>query len=431
MSQYQDKFLVIGAGFSGLGMAAAMQRSGIPFDIVEANDDVGGNWYNGVYETVHIISSRKTTEYKDFPMPSDWPDFPSGAQMISYLRSYADHYNLKEKTLFNTKVSRVTKADDDRWRVTLSNGESRVYRGVVVCSGHHWDRRMPQYPGEFSGQMIHSKDFKSNSQLQGKRVLVIGGGNSACDVAVEAGRVGVSSSISLRRGYWFLPKTLLGKPMVEIFQPWMPIWFQRGLLRAAVRVTIGEYKDYGLPQPDHKLYEHHPTVNSELLYALRHGRVKPRPDIARFDGEFVEFIDGTREAFDLIVAATGFHMSVPFVDGDVFLYKDNVPQLIASCIPIHHKNIFFFGFSQPRYGAGPLISLGAESICTIIKTQPRLKHPIGSVMVALGQRPPKSLLQDPFRLMQQIKAGQFIIPKLPLLEPYLMRAKQTREANPT
>jgi hypothetical protein len=423
MTDYSTKHLIIGAGFSGLGVAAAMVRAQLPFEVIEADDDLGGNWYHGVYNTVHIISSRKTTEYKDFPMPTGWSDFPSGAQMIEYLRSYADHWGLRSFITFGIKVERVAPAPNDRWSVTLSNGETRIYGGVVVSTGHHWDKRMPSYPGTFAGELIHSKDYKSNEQLAHKRVLVIGGGNSACDIAVEASRVGKASYISLRRGYWFLPKTFFGKPLPEIITPWMPVWFQRPFIKAMTRIIIGRYEDYGLPRPDHQLYEHHPTINSELLYALRHGKIFPKPDIKQYSGNTVEFVDGTRADFDLIVAATGYHMSVPILAEGVVQFKEGIPQVVGGCFPREYKNLYLFGYGQPRYGAGPLITLGAEALALIIKTQPQLKHPIGALLAAMGQKPLKSLLQDPFQLMRQIKTGSFIVSRLSMLEPYLMKNK--------
>ena len=96
------------ASFSGV--MAAFSRHGIPFDGSEADDQLGGNWYHGVYETVHIISSRKTTQYTDYPMPATYPDFPSAAQMLTYLHSYADHYRLQEHIEYNTNVRLVAPA---------------------------------------------------------------------------------------------------------------------------------------------------------------------------------------------------------------------------------------------------------------------------------------------------------------------------------
>src|SRR5262249_31960454 len=200
------------AGFCGLGVGAAFKRNGIDFEQFEATDAIGGNWSHGVYETVHIISSRKTTEYADFPMPSTWPDFPSASQMLEYLNAYADHHGLRPHIRLSTRVTRVApeNTEAETWRVAWETADGtqgeRVYDGVIVCNGHHWSCRMPRYPGTFTGELLHSKHYKRPAQLEGKRVLVIGGGNSACDIAVEAARFARSAHISMRRGYWFMPK---------------------------------------------------------------------------------------------------------------------------------------------------------------------------------------------------------------------------------
>ncbi len=417
----EQRYCIIGGGFSGLGVAAAMSSHGIPFDLLEADDDVGGNWYHGVYETAHIISSKKTTEYSDYPMPDDYPDFPSAAQMLAYLRDYCDRMAIREHVQLRTFVEHVRPAPGDAWEVSLRGGETRRYRGVVICNGHHWDKRIPTYPGTFTGELIHSKDYKSPDLLRGRRVLVIGGGNSACDVAVEAARFAACSHISLRRGYWFLPKTLLGVPTVEYLRPFFPLWAQRLFIRALVRIVFGRYERYGLPRPDHKIFERHPTLNSQLLYFIKHGRIRPERDIARYDGRIVEFTDGRRQEFDLIVAATGFHVSLPMLDADVLEWKDGYPQLIEGIFPPNHKNLYVFGLGQPRYGAGPLISAGSDLLCRIVKTQPALRHPIGRILQRLGRTAPDTWLKDPIKVLRGIETSKRIVPRLPQLESLLVR----------
>ncbi|MBX3214812.1 MAG: NAD(P)-binding domain-containing protein [Labilithrix sp.] len=425
-------FALIGAGFSGLGVAAAFRRHGIDYEQFEAADAIGGNWHHGVYETVHIISSRKTTEYGDFPMPSSWPDFPSARQMLEYLNAYADHHDLRGGIRLSTKVTRVEPVDVEAgtWKVSWerANGErgERIYDGVVVCNGHHWSSRMPKYPGAFGGELIHSKSYKSPEQLAGKRVLVIGGGNSACDIAVEAARFAQSAHISMRRGYWFLPKTFLGVPLVELMQPWMPPFAQRAVARAMARVAVGPYERYGLQHPDHRPFDRHPTINSELLYYLRHGEIAPHPDIERWDGRAVRFVDGHEEEIDLVIAATGFDVRFPFLADGVVAWKDGYPQLIGGLVPPDHKNIYFFGLGQPRYGAGPLITAGADLLCEAVATQRRLEVPLGAVLARLGSRPPRTWLQDPFAVLRQVRLGKRLMPRLPAIAPLIMGARGRR-----
>lgn len=413
MTDHSNKFLVIGAGPCGLGVAKALLEAGIPYCQVEADGEVGGNWYHGVYDSAHIISSRKTTEYPDFPMPAGYPDFPSRAQMADYYRLYADAFGLRPNIEFNTKVVMCRPLADDRWEVEFASGEKRVFKGVVVCSGHHWDRRFPSYPGEFTGEMMHSKDYRDLTQLAGKRVLVIGGGNSACDVVSEAARVASEAHLSLRRGYWFLPKTLFGKPSAESPAIYLPIFLQRPILKIMLRIVIGKYSDYGLPYPDHKIFEHHPTVSSEVLHYLKHGRIKPHGDIERFDGKMVRFADGTDLEIDTIVCATGFYVSFPFLpEGLVPVKNGNIAQLYAGSVLPTHKNIYVFGTQQIRYGIGPLITPAAGLIAKMIFLQEKMELPIGLVMKESGVKLPKTHLVDPIATFRRMKVANWTLPLL-------------------
>ena len=420
----EDQFALVGAGPIGLCVARALAQHGIPYVQFESANAVGGNWRDGVYETAHIISSRKTTEFSDYPMPAEYPDFPSGAQMLAYVQDYARHYDLVPRIAFGTTVrdARPVFADGvERWELTFADGARRVYKGVIACAGHHWDRRWPSYPGAFSGELIHSKDYKTPEQLRGKRVLVIGGGNSACDIASEAARVAASSHLSTRRGYWFLPKTLFGVPLVELIPPWAPLWLQRLFLRAALAVAVGDYGRYGLQRPDHAIFDHHPTINSELLHYVKHGRITPHPDVARYDGDVVEFTDGVRERFDLIVAATGFHQTIPFLAADLVPVDGPVVKLYGSMMSDRFRNMYVFGWAQARYGFGPIVSPGADLLAEVILAQARMRHPLGAVLKKMGAKPPRTHLVDPHAAMRTIRNARKRLPLLLKLEPVVMR----------
>ncbi len=412
MADRSHSMAVIGAGPVGLAIAKGLKEHGIPYEQLEADTDVGGNWYHGVYETAHIISSKKTTEYSDFPMPADYPDFPSRRQMLDYLRSYADHFNLRSQIQFKTKLVMACPQPDGRWELELSNGEKRIYKGLLVCNGHHWDKRFPTYPGKFEGEYIHSKDYKKTEQLTDKRVLVVGGGNSACDLASEAARVAQCSHISLRRGYWFLPKTIAGIPMVELIKGWMPVPAQRLMLRAVLRIIFGKYERYGLPRPDHKIFEAHPTVNSELLHYVKHGRIKPRPDISRFEGRNVIFVDGSEDEYDMVICATGYNVSIPFLPHGMVPVKGSIAQLYAGIALPDYKNLYIIGTSQPRYGFGPLATIGADLIARIVKLQDRMELPIGTVLKESGDRLPTTHLIDPHVAMRKMKRAKLMLPLL-------------------
>ena len=418
---FEGKMALIGAGPVGLSVAKALKHEGIPYDHFEADGAIGGNWLHGVYDTVHIVSSKKTTEFSDYAMPEDYPEFPSRRQMLDYLRAYVKEFGIDEGIQFDTKVVFVRPCEDSRWELTLESGERRVYKGVIVCNGHHWDRRYPNFPGHFTGETLHSKDYKSPAQLRGKRVLVIGGGNSGCDLASEAARVSGSAHISLRRGYWFMPKTMFGVPTVEAIRPWMPGWLQRLVLRFCILVIVGDYRKYGLQKPAHKIFEAHPSINSDLLSHLSHGRLTAHPDVTRLDGDEVEFADGRRESFDLIVYATGYHVSFPFLPEGLVEVRGAAPQLVAGGLHADYKNLYILGTLQLRYGFGPLLGPFAELLCKIIRLQDELSLPIGRVVQAVGYRVPDTHLVCPFKAMRAMRRARRLLPFVVLLERFLRR----------
>lgn len=435
-SEFKAHHALIGAGPVGLCVARHLKDSGIDYVQFEADDDVGGNWYHGVYNSAHIISSKKTTEYADWPMPEDYPDFPSRQQLLDYFRAYADAHALRAHIAFNTKVTWVAPHESgDGWAVTTHAADgapkTQRFKGVIVCNGHHWDKRMPTFDGHFDGEILHSKDFKSPDRLRGKRVLVMGGGNSACDIVSEAARVAEHASLSLRRGYWFLPKTFLGRPTVELIRPWMPVAAQRLLLKAMLRVAVGKYSDYGLPTPDHNIYERHPTISTEVLHYIKHGRITPRKDVRHLDGDKVTFVDDTSASFDTIVCATGYHVSYPFIAPGIVDVKGPITQAVGGCTIAGHRSLYVVGSGQPRYGLGPLVTPFAELLCTYIGLQDELTHDLGTLFEATGDKPPDTHLIDPHAALRQLRLGKKFAPRLLRRMNKKLKAKgQTSAATP-
>jgi hypothetical protein len=420
-----DKILLIGAGAVGLGVARALKAKGIAYDQVDAADQIGGNWAHRIYRSAHIISSKKTTAYSDYPMPDSFPDFPSADQMLSYLKDYARNFDLESNIELTRCVERLEPSNQDGWIASFSDGSSVSYKGAIVCNGHHWDRRWPDYPGEFTGEFIHSRDYTGPEQLAGKRVLVIGGGNSACDIASEAARVGTECHLSLRRGYWFLPKTLLGKPVVELNWSWLPVFCQRIMLRFLLSLSVGDYRRYGLPRPDHRIFEHHPTISTEVLHYLKHGRISPHPDIKRFNGLQVEFSDSSSIEVDILVCATGYKVSYPMLADDIVDIRGVVPQVVGQSMLPDFRHLYLIGWSQPRYGFGPLVTEGARLLCDVIEAQNQLSEPLGRLLWQLGERPPRSHLMNPHAMLRKIRRGRRLLPWLLRMGRYQERRRGT------
>ncbi|NEQ97279.1 MAG: NAD(P)-binding domain-containing protein [Cyanothece sp. SIO2G6] len=409
-NSHSHKHLIIGAGFVGLGIAQALTAAGIPYDQVDASDDIGGNWHHGVYETAHIISSRKTTEFSYFPMPADYPDFPSAAQMLAYLRRFADHFGLRDQIECDRPVTQVYPIANNQWQVTFAHGDRRIYKGVILCNGHHWCKRLPKFTGQFNGEIIHSKDYKRPEQLRGKRVLVIGGGNSACDIAAEAARVAKSCTLSMRDTVWFIPKTFAGVPVAEFPQWWMPDWLQRGLIHIMIHLSFGSHRSYGLNPPNHRLLSKHPTINNEVPYYLKHGRITAKPEVKRLAGDTIHFVDGTEAEFDLVMCATGYHVAYPFLPLDLNRVTGPMVQCYGGSHLPDYKGLYFVGWGQTRGGVGPVMSAYGPFLARCIQLQDELAVPLGLVFKALGQPLPTTHLSDPHKTMLKLAIAQFGFP---------------------
>ena len=407
--------LVIGAGPVGLAVAKALGEVGLDYVQVEATDHVGGNWAHGVYTTAHIISSKKTTEYADYPMPAHYPDFPSASQMRAYFESYADAFQLRARIRFDTKVASVVPVGPhatDGWDVTFQTGTTERFRGVLICNGHHWAKSFPAWADPDDPHILHSKDFIEPGQLANKRVLVVGGGNSACDLVSEAARVATRADWSLRRGYWFMPKTFFGIPSIEMIQPWLPVAAQRVVVKSLLKIVVGDYARYGLPAPDHDLFEAHPTVSTEVFHYLKHGRIHSRPDVSKVEGGRVTFSDGSVSDYDLIVCATGFDVSLPFLPEGMVPVVGKVAELWAGMLRPEWRHLWVVGTTQPRYGLGGLVRPASELLAQWCKLQDELEVPLGELVRGLGIKPPKTHLMDPSAVLRMVAAGKKLVPLL-------------------
>ncbi|MDX2014238.1 MAG: NAD(P)-binding domain-containing protein [Myxococcaceae bacterium] len=344
--------------------------------VFDRGHDVGGNWvftegagHSSVFETTHIISSKAYSEYDDFPMPADYPDYPSHRQLAAYFQAYARHFGLYRFIRFGTLVVSCTRSASGGWTVVSEKDGQQLterFDQLVVANGHHWQPRLPRYEGTFTGTFLHSHDYKRAAPFAGQRVLVIGGGNSACDVAVETSRVSARTELSWRRGYWIVPKFVFGVPGDHIHNvlvngaPWVPRALRTWVNEQMLKLINGPNARYGLPEPDHDFGATHPTINSELLYFLRHGRIGARPDIARLEGKTVHFVDGTTGDYDAIIACTGYVIAHPFFEKSFLDYSEGPVPLYLKMIHPQLADLHFIGLFQPLGCIWPAAALQAK-----------------------------------------------------------------------
>ncbi|HZC74274.1 MAG TPA: NAD(P)-binding domain-containing protein [Jatrophihabitans sp.] len=375
---------IIGAGSSGITACQVLQARGIEFDCYEAGSEVGGNWRylndNGMssaYKSLHINTSREVMEYRSFPMRHDYPTYPNHVHIAHYFDRFVDHFGFRDRISFKSEVISVVPADDG-WDVTVRRGDAEPtthrYEAVLVANGHHWDPRWPEpaFPGAdtFRGVQTHAHYYKTFDDYVGKRVLVLGIGNSACDIAVETCKVADRTFLAMRRGAHVVPKYVFGIPTDHLVtSPLARMKYgriQRGVTGLVLRLARGDVTKYGLPEPDHKLGQAHPTVSDDLLVRLGHGDITVKPNIERLDGDTVHFVDGTSEQIDVIVYCTGYKITFPFLDTALLEAHDNEISLFRRVVDPQHPGLYFLGLVQPLGAIMPLAEAQAEWIADLL-----------------------------------------------------------------
>jgi dimethylaniline monooxygenase (N-oxide forming) len=347
--QHQLPVCIIGAGSSGLVTAKSLQQRGVAFEGFEVGSDVGGMWRyqndNGMssaYRSLHIDTSRGNLGYPDHPIPETYPDFLSHSEVLEWLESYAERFELKRHFRFQCRVNRAEPDGDGSWRITLHDGEVRRYRAVIAANGHLWDARPVIFPGTFAGEHVHSHHYRTPEPFTNKNVLVIGIGNSAVDIAVDVCKTAKRTFLSTRRSAWVMPKYIMGIPVDR----WSAFFARKLRL--------------------------HATLSQVLLPYCGHGWIRIKPNVRALLGNEVEFDDGTIEPVDAIIQATGYRTSFPFLDAALFCVADDVPELYRRMTPPHLPGLYFIGLVQPVGPTIPLAELQARWLAAHLSGDIRL-----------------------------------------------------------
>ena len=400
---------IIGAGSSGITAAKALKEKGISFDCFEKGSNIGGVWRfnndNGLssaYRSLHINTNRVVMAYSDFPMPDDYPMFPHHSDIIEYFENYVEHFKLREHITFNTSVTDVVRNSDGSYNITLDNRQSFDYQHVIVANGHHWNPRFPTpaFKGEFTGEILHSHYYRDAEQVQDKNVLVVGIGNSAVDIACEAARQHKGKVvISTRSGAYITPNWIWSMPFDNLANPLtakLPLWLQRFLLNTTLWLARGKQEDYGVPKPNRPVLSEHPTLSQDLLNLSGRGLIKFKPNIKEFRGKTVVFEDGTEQDFDLIIYATGYKVTFPFLKhyAEFDIEETNDIRLYKKVIHPDYKNLFFLALIQPLGAIMPLAEIQSKWIAKIIKGESKL--PSKDTML-------KTIEEDKQKLAQRYK----------------------------
>ncbi|MBC2660083.1 NAD(P)-binding domain-containing protein [Pseudomonas sp. MSSRFD41] len=355
------KVAIIGGGPTGLAIGRELNAAGIDFVLYEAEADFGGVWNSEgdsgrTYPSLHLISPKSNTQFPDFPMPAEYPDYPNHRLMLAYLRSYAARFGLYERAQFGTRVERL-EPHAQGWQVHVAQGGREFHELVVICNGLQRTAYFPSIPCTgFAGEILHAADYKSPDQLRGKRVLVIGGGNSGCDIATDAVHHAERVYHSTRRGYYYQPKFIHGMPtalwmreIAERFSSKEGFWQH---VLETFKVASFDGADYGLPKPDYPISAAHPIMNSHVLFHIGHGDIVPKGDVVALVEGHAQFADRSREQVDMVIYATGYSRNLSFIDPQLLQWRDGIPDLFLHCAPRNHDNLLCMGFVNAAGGLG-------------------------------------------------------------------------------
>lgn len=349
---------IVGAGSSGIAALKALRDAGIDAEALERADAIGGNWaYGGLgsacYRSLHANTSRWRMQFADHPMPDDMPAFPPHRRVREYFESYAERFGLYSHIRFGAGVADARLGEGGGWRLTLDDGTLRHYDALAVAHGHYSRPRMPSFRGRFDGVTLHSHDYREPSIFEGKRVVVVGMGNSAMDIACDAATRAAEVHIVARHGVHVVPKMLFGKPYDMLpNHAWIPLPIRRRIFGALVRLATGGPERYGLPRPDHRILSVHPTISADLLNRIEHGDVLVKPGIRELAEDRVEFEDGTETKADVLVCCTGYEPDFPFLEQ--VLREDRYPRLYRRMFPPQLPSLAFIGLLQPL---GPVMPI--------------------------------------------------------------------------
>ena len=372
-------YALVGAGPTGLAAARNLARRGIPFIGFESHTGVGGLWdidspTSTMYESAHLISSKTTTAYDEFPMRDEVADYPSHWEMREYFNDYADTFDLRRNFRFETEVVAARPEDPDSvnsaWKVTIrtKDGEEETsrYAGVIIANGILSEPSIPEFEGQdkFEGEILHTASYRRADIFRGRKVLIVGCGNSGCDIAVDAVHFAESIEMSLRSGYWFFPKYIFGRPADTLNEgKALPAFLKTRIDGKVIRFLTGDPARLGFPEPEGRIYETHPVMNTQVLYHAGHGDIHIRKNIKRFTKTGVEFVDGSTGDYDMVMLATGYKLHYPFVDPEYLNWKGNSPDLYLNIFTPKYRNLFVLGMVeatglgwQGRYNQAHLVA---------------------------------------------------------------------------
>jgi dimethylaniline monooxygenase (N-oxide forming) len=430
------RIAVLGAGAAGLANARYLLDQGHDVTIFEIGTRIGGLWAydndsgrSSAYRSLHINTSKPTTQFADFPFPKDAATFPSHFEMEAYLNAYADHFDLRRRIRFQSEVTTVEPipsgdpATGIRWSVETVGGRVEEFDAVVVATGHLSDPNMPEAVAGFEGELIHAHYYKEPWDYRGKRVLVMGTGNSGLDITADLCTVADRTVLAARSPELITPKFVMGIPLGRIEapfrKPWMPKDLHQIVRRICTRLVHGRMEQWGFRTPDKPT---HPISHATLINHIAYRRAHVKPGVVGVEGTRVTFADGSSEEFDAIIAATGYRMRFSFLREDIVSEQpDGTLGLFGRAVPLRWPGLYFAGY----FNANALSNL------RVYEYQARWFAALeaGEVLLPSQEEMQRSIAEDKAYIARRYPGGLRYAHELESF-PYITFLKREEKASP-
>jgi dimethylaniline monooxygenase (N-oxide forming) len=384
------RYAVIGAGASGLCCAKYLLQNGLgEVTVFEIGSQVGGLWCYGndngrssAYRTLHINTARNLTNFGDFPFGEEVQTFPDHRDMHRYLVAYAERFGVAPRIRFRSRVVDLRPAEDHtaeapRWRIRLEDGTVEAFDRVIVASGHlSVPLHVPEYRDNFKGEYLHSHHYREPEPFAGKRICVIGVGNSACDIASDICVTSPRTVLVARSGVMIGPKLIFGYAFTDItmklYRRWIPDWLRRKIISSLVYLIHGRMTDLGFKPLTRRA---HPTTSAVVVPHIAYRRIEVKQGVERIEGRRIFFSDGSSDEFDTLIACTGYLIDLPFVPSSILEVKDNSVDLYKRICAPGWPGLYFMGMFNTTTALNLVFEQQARWICAIERGERALPGP--------------------------------------------------------
>jgi len=352
---------VVGAGLSGLAAIGGLTRAGHEVKCFEEGSAIGGMWRYGndngrsaAYASLTANTSYRRMQFPSLPESDSMAEFPHHSELLAYLERYARSNDLLPHVTCESSVERA-RPEDSGWQVTVRGAKPEQFDALVVATGHYWDPEIPELPGRFDGTIVHVRDYRTPDRFAGRRVVVVGGGQSALDIATEISTTAERTILACRQRHHLLPRHVFGRPLDELDTPaalMVPLAMVRLVLRAQMWLARATPDPGDLPPARHRLFESRwPVVVSPAVQrALAQRAFECRPGISRLEGDRVGFADGSEAQSDAVVFATGYRINFPFLAEILGRGQGWQFPLYRRILSPHAEGLAFIGILEPGPG---------------------------------------------------------------------------------